>query len=115
MDLITLQKKKEDCRTWKNVEPWFTKIQEVAEKINIDNLSIDYSDWFSVGKKEDLSKEQFELLEQTAKTLIPWRKGPFNLFGIEIDSEWQSNIKYNLIRPHFDLKDKEQAKQWINL
>ncbi|MAC82817.1 MAG: tRNA 5-methoxyuridine(34)/uridine 5-oxyacetic acid(34) synthase CmoB [Arcobacter sp.] len=109
MDLITLQKKKEDCRTWKNVEPWYTKIQEVAKKINIDNLSIDYGDWFSVGKKEDLSTEQFELLEQAAKILIPWRKGPFNLFGIEIDSEWQSNIKYNLIRPHFNLKDKVVA------
>ena len=38
MDLITLQKKKDDCRTWKNVEPWFTKIQEVSEKINKDNF-----------------------------------------------------------------------------
>lgn len=109
MDLITLQKKKEDCRTWKNVEPWFTKIQEVSEKINKDDLSIDYGDWFSVGCKEDLTQEEFELLEETAKTLIPWRKGPFNLFGLEIDSEWQSNIKYNLIRPHFNLKDKVVA------
>ena len=73
MDLITLQKKKEDCRTWKNVEPWFTKIQEVSTKINIDNLSIDYGDWFTVGCKDDLSKEQLELVEETAKKLIPWR------------------------------------------
>ena len=106
MDLITLQKKKEACRTWKNVEPWHTKIQELSRLINIDDLSIDYGDWFSVGKKEDLTHEELELVRQTAKILIPWRKGPFNLFGIEIDSEWQSNIKYNLIRPHFDLKDK---------
>ncbi len=106
MDLITLQKKKEACRTWKNVEPWHTKIQELSRLINIDDLSIDYGDWFSVGKKEDLTQEELELVRQTAKILIPWRKGPFNLFGIEIDSEWQSNIKYNLIRPHFDLKDK---------
>ena len=109
MDLITLQKKKEDCRTWKNVEPWFTKIEEVSKRINIDNLSIDNTDWFSVGEKEDLTEEELKLVEETAKILIPWRKGPFNLFGIEIDSEWQSNIKYNLIRPHFDLKDKVVA------
>ena len=106
MDLITLQKKKEACRVWKNVEPWHTKIQELSRLINIDDLSIDYGDWFSVGKKEDLTQEELELVRQTAKILIPWRKGPFNLFGIEIDSEWQSNIKYNLIRPYFDLKDK---------
>ena len=109
MDLITLQKKKDDCRAWKNVEPWYTKIQEVSEKINKDNLCLDYGDWFSVGKREDLNDEEFKLLEETAKKLIPWRKGPFNLFGLEIDSEWQSNIKYNLIRPHFDLKDKVVA------
>ena len=109
MDLITLQKKKNECRTWKNVEPWHTKIQEIAQKINKDNLELDYGDWFSVGKREDLSDEEFKLLEETAKILIPWRKGPFNLFGLEIDSEWQSNIKYNLIRPFFNLKDKVVA------
>ncbi|MFA7085281.1 MAG: tRNA 5-methoxyuridine(34)/uridine 5-oxyacetic acid(34) synthase CmoB, partial [Aliarcobacter sp.] len=32
--------------------------------------------------------------------------GPFKIFDLEIDSEWQSNLKYNLIRPHFNLKDK---------
>jgi len=109
MNLITLQKKKDDCRTWKNVEPWYTKIQEVSKKIKKDNLCLNYGDWFSVGKREDLNDEEFKLLEETAKKLIPWRKGPFNLFGLEIDSEWQSNIKYNLIRPHFDLKDKVVA------
>ena len=41
MDLITLQKKKEDCRTWKNVEPWFTKIQEVSKAINIDDFTLE--------------------------------------------------------------------------
>jgi len=109
MDLITLQKKKNECRTWKNVEPWHTKIQEVSQVINKENLQLDYGDWFSVGKREDLNDEEFKLLEETAKKLIPWRKGPFNLFGLEIDSEWQSNIKYNLIRPHFNLKDKVVA------
>ena len=109
MDLLTLQKKKNECRTWKNVEPWHTKIQDIAKKINKENFELDYGDWFSVGKREDLSDDEFELLEETAKILIPWRKGPFNLFGLEIDSEWQSNIKYNLIRPHFNLKDKVVA------
>ena len=50
-----------------------------------------------------------DLIVETAKKLIPWRKGPFKIFGLEIDSEWQSNIKYNLIRPHFNLKDKVVA------
>ena len=108
MDLEELKKKKDDCRTWKNVEPWYNQLNKLFE-LNIDNLKVDYGDWFTVGKKENLSHSEFALIEETAKKLIPWRKGPFNLFGLEIDSEWQSNIKYNLIRPHFNLKDKVVA------
>ncbi len=105
MNLETLQNKKNECREWKNVQPWYEQIQTISQ-IEKKNLSIDYGDWFSVGKKEDLSFEEHEIVLNAAKKLIPWRKGPFNIFGLEIDSEWQSNIKYNLIRPHFNLKDK---------
>ena len=108
MNLEILQNKKSECRTWKNVEPWYLQLQESC-KIKKDNLSIDYGDWFSVGFKDDLTQEEQEVILQTAKKLIPWRKGPFKIFGLEIDSEWQSNIKYNLIRPFFNLKDKVVA------
>ncbi|MFW2307529.1 tRNA 5-methoxyuridine(34)/uridine 5-oxyacetic acid(34) synthase CmoB [Aliarcobacter butzleri] len=105
MNLEILQKKKEECRTWKNVEPWFLQLNEAC-KIEKSNLKIDYGDWFSIGNRADLSDEEYEIIVQTAKKLIPWRKGPFKIFDLEIDSEWQSNIKYNLIRPYFNLKDK---------
>ena len=108
MNLETLQNKKNECREWKNVQPWYEQIQKLSQ-IEKSNLSIDYGDWFSVGKKEDLTSQEFDLIIDAAKKLIPWRKGPFNIFGLEIDSEWQSNIKYNLIRPHFNLKDKVVA------
>ena len=108
MNLEILQNKKNECRTWKNVEPWYLQLQE-ASKIEKDNLSIDYGNWFSVGSFEDLTQEEYEVILKTAKSLIPWRKGPFKVFGLEIDSEWQSNIKYNLIRPYFNLKDKVVA------
>ena len=105
MNLEILQNKKQECRTWKNVEPWYLQLQEAC-KIEKSDLEIDYGDWFSVGKKEDLTNDEYEVIVETAKKLIPWRKGPFKIFGLEIDSEWQSNIKYNLIRPYFNLKDK---------
>jgi tRNA (mo5U34)-methyltransferase len=28
----------------------------------------------------------------------PWRKGPFNIFGIDLDTEWRSNLKWDRIR-----------------
>ncbi|NVJ52603.1 MAG: tRNA 5-methoxyuridine(34)/uridine 5-oxyacetic acid(34) synthase CmoB [Campylobacteraceae bacterium] len=105
MNLEELKKKKDDCRKWKNVEPWYNQLLKVFD-LHKEKLHVDYGDWFTIGKREDLTDSEFALIEETAKKLIPWRKGPFNLFGLEIDSEWQSNIKYNLIRPHFNLKDK---------
>ena len=105
MNIEKIKNKKNECRAWKNVAPWYNQLQE-ASKIEKSNLAIDYGDWFSVGKKDDLSNEEYETIVKTAKALIPWRKGPFKIFDLEIDSEWQSNLKYNLIRPHFNLKDK---------
>ncbi len=108
MNLEELKKQKQHCLEWKNVKPWYEQLQKLFE-IKKENIHIDYGDWFTVGKKEDLTDEEYAILVQTAKKLIPWRKGPFRLFGLEIDSEWQSNIKYNLIRPHFNLTNKVVA------
>ncbi|HJE02926.1 tRNA (mo5U34)-methyltransferase [Aliarcobacter thereius] len=108
MNIEELKKKKDDCRAWKNVEPWYMQLKEV-EKIEKKDLNIDYGDWFSIGSKKDLNDEEYEIILKTAKALIPWRKGPFKIFDLEIDSEWQSNLKYNLLRPHFNLKDKVVA------
>lgn len=108
MKLEELQKLKTECLEWKNVKPWYDQLK-LSLAIQKENLEPKLGDWVSVGTKEDVSEEEYETILQTAKKLIPWRKGPFKLFGIEIDSEWQSNIKYNLIRPHFNLKDKVVA------
>lgn len=32
--------------------------------------------------------------------LHPWRKGPFDLFGVPIDTEWRSDWKWQRIAPH---------------
>ncbi len=108
MNIEELKKEKYECIEWKNVKPWYEQLKLVL-KIKKDNLDISYGDCFSIGKREDLTQEEYNIVLETAKKLIPWRKGPFNLFGLEIDSEWQSNIKYNLIKPFFNLKDKVVA------
>ena len=47
-----------------------------------------------IGEKEDLSTVQFNQLYDKLKDLIPWKKGPFDLFGIKIDGEWRSDFKW---------------------
>jgi tRNA (mo5U34)-methyltransferase len=32
--------------------------------------------------------------------LHPWRKGPYRLFGIDIDTEWRSDWKWDRVQPH---------------
>ena len=38
--------------------------------------------------------------------LSPWRKGPFDLFGVHVDTEWHSDWKWSRVAPHIDLKGK---------
>lgn len=43
----------------------------------------------------------------TAKQLIPWRKGPFQIGELEIDAEWRSDKKWERLKESLpDLKDK---------
>jgi tRNA (mo5U34)-methyltransferase len=41
-------------------------------------------------------------LRETLQALHPWRKGPFELFGVHIDTEWRSDWKWQRIAPHLD-------------
>ena len=34
------------------------------------------------------------ILERQLQALKPWRKGPFNLFGLDLDTEWRSDWKW---------------------
>lgn len=34
-------------------------------------------------------------IEALLRQLHPWRKGPFSIFGIEIDTEWRSDLKWD--------------------
>ena len=31
---------------------------------------------------------------------MPWRKGPYHLFGIHVDCEWRSDFKWDRVLPH---------------
>ena len=41
--------------------------------------------------------------------LHPWRKGPFHLHGVDIDSEWRSDWKWDRLAPHIDPLDDRQV------
>lgn len=66
----------------------------LAELPRIDASSMSLGDIVTIGRASDSDPETLAALEQQLREFIPWRKGPFNLFGIAIDSEWRSNLKW---------------------
>lgn len=57
-------------------------------------------DRVGIGTGEELTPNQAGNLLGAMEALIPWRKGPFNIFGQELDTEWASNLKWNRLKDH---------------
>ena len=47
-----------------------------------------------IGRTEDMDATARAALREALTALHPWRKGPFELFGIDIDAEWRSDLKF---------------------
>jgi tRNA (mo5U34)-methyltransferase len=52
------------------------------------------------GAAADLSDDERLRLQTLLLQLSPWRKGPFDLFGIQVDAEWRSDLKWDRVAPH---------------
>jgi len=53
-----------------------------------------------VGATGTISPDGQKELEHTLRKLSPWRKGPYELFGVHIDTEWRSDWKWDRVAPH---------------
>ena len=102
MDLNVLREERKKWLTWKNIIPYQEAIKKLPHYENVeltlgDRVHVDITNLSDAGATQ---------VKETALLMKPWRKGPFQLNDLFIDSEWQSQIKYNLLEPHFNLKDK---------
>jgi len=102
MDLVTLREERKKWLTWKNILPYQEAIKNLPQ---YDNVEVRLGDKVEV-ILSTLSEDDANQIKETALLMKPWRKGPFQINNLFIDSEWQSQIKYNLLEPHFNLKDK---------
>jgi tRNA (mo5U34)-methyltransferase len=69
---------------------------------DVNASSIDLKTQVRIGQSSDCTAEQFLAIDATARTQIPWRKGPWSLFGVEIDCEWRSDMKWDRVLPHIE-------------
>jgi tRNA (mo5U34)-methyltransferase len=105
MDLDQIRKEREKWLSWKDNK----RREELLEKLPfIQNLYLKLEDTITLDSSNILANEK-KIIFDIAQELKPWRKGPFKVFDTFIDTEWKSFIKYNLLKPHFNLKDKVVA------
>ena len=100
MDLQQLREERKKWMTWKNIAP----LREIIENLEVVDAEVNFGDVVKIEAQMDDAK-----LFADAKALMPWRKGPFEIGSTYIDTEWQSDIKYNLLRPYFNLRGKRVA------
>jgi len=77
---------------------WLSAIDALPD---IESPSVDLgADTVRIGIAGDIDGiDQPEIIENLMK-LHPWRKGPFELFGIKIDTEWRSDWKWQRLEKH---------------
>jgi tRNA (mo5U34)-methyltransferase len=100
MNLDNLRADRQKWMSWKNIKP----LREALDALKDVECEIELKDEIKISGNYDNDE-----IEKTAKLMMPWRKGPFRIFDTFVDAEWKSNIKYNLLRKHFNLKDKKVA------
>lgn len=52
------------------------------------------------GHADDISEGEAKKITHLLSKLHPWRKGPFHIHGIHIDTEWRSDWKWDRVIPH---------------
>jgi len=102
MSLDDIREERQKCFGWKDNKVRKAIVDNLPKIQNVE-FSLDDSIKITSGT---INSEDKENICKSALGLRPWRKGPFELFDTFIDTEWKSFIKYNLLRPHFNLKDK---------
>ncbi len=49
---------------------------------------------------DDLTGSELAQFNSQLKSLHPWRKGPYDLMGVTIDTEWRSDWKWDRLKSH---------------
>ena len=93
-ELIAHQLRRE---RWGDMPEWEETLKRLPE---IDPLHIDLSNGVQIGDISLMDKGRRLALQATLMGLHPWRKGPYNLFGMHLDTEWRSDWKWDRVLPH---------------
>ena len=82
---------------WGDLPDW----QAVLENLPaVTPSGIEVKNGVRIGSRADVTPEQLDTLETELRKLHPWRKGPWEIFDLLIDTEWRSDWKWDRVVPH---------------
>lgn len=79
------------------MDDWQAALTKLPE---INNVDVALNTEVKIGNKSDLNGFDQQTFTELLKTFHPWRKGPYKLFDIEINTEWRSDWKWDRLLPH---------------
>lgn len=79
-----------------NLPRWLQALA-LAPDLTVGEVRLDQS---AIDIQGAIGATQLSELNTSLKQLMPWRKGPWQFFGIDVDSEWRSDFKWDRLAPH---------------
>lgn len=81
-----------------NILDWQNTINGLPELTpRLINLN---ADAVTIGQAEQITELQQNQLRAALWKLFPWRKGPYEIYGIPLDTEWRSDWKWQRLQQH---------------
>lgn len=97
LETLPLQLKEWETQTHGDYAKW-SKIVDFLPDLDADE--IDLKSAVKSDRTSSLSEGEKQRIIHHLKQLMPWRKGPYHLFGIHVDCEWRSDFKWDRVLPH---------------
>lgn len=89
-----------DKKRYGDLARWEKVLSELPDW-SVESVALDQSA-ITISGSNPLDEETHDNLTTQLKGLHPWRKGPFNIFGVEIDTEWHSDWKWDRLEQHIE-------------
>ncbi|WP_438952205.1 tRNA 5-methoxyuridine(34)/uridine 5-oxyacetic acid(34) synthase CmoB [Porticoccus sp.] len=82
---------------WGDLPDWQATLAQLP---SLEPSRVDLQTAVSVGDAGDCDEQTRQQLHSALMGLHPWRKGPYQLFGLTIYTEWRSDWKWDRVLPH---------------
>lgn len=81
---------------WGDIGRWQNVLDQLPDLVP---STLSFANGVHIGEFNDCSSQQRDQLKTSLMALHPWRKGPYQLFGLHIDTEWRSDWKWLRLLP----------------